>query len=284
MKAVLNARSLSVFALALFAFTASADSFALYGATSSGHGELYVLNPATGGASTDVGPINAGATNYSITGLAFDPTTNTLYGSTGAVSGASLLTIDPNTADATVVGNFNAGAGNTMTDLAFDSSGNLYGISATGGANLYSIDKTTGAATIVGVSGVSFTEGGGLAVSSGGAFYGTPVPGDYGTYDPNTGVYVNITTPDTPVGGSYGALTFAGSILFGDNLAPGPGGGRVTHLVTIDPTTGAVTDIGPSITKMDAIAAIVPEPGPLTLFAAAGMICLSRKRNRRIQN
>ncbi len=284
MKAVLKARSFAVFALAIFAFTANADSFALYGATSSGAGELYVLDPATGAASKDVGPINAGATNYAVTGLAFDPTTNTLYGSTGGVSGTSLLTIDPNTAATTVVGNFNIGAGNTMTDLAFDHSGNLYGISSSGGANLYTIDKTTGAATIVGASGLSFTEGGGLAISSGGVFYATPVPADYGTYDPNTGAYVNITNPSKPAGGgSYAALTFAGSILFGDNLLPGSGG-RTTHLVTIDPTTGTVTDIGSSITKMDAIAAIVPEPSTLTLFAAAGLICLSRKRNRRIQN
>jgi hypothetical protein len=52
-----------------------------------------------------------------------------------------------------------------------------------GGANLYSIDASTGQATEIGSSGVSFTQGGGLAISRGGIFYGTPIPGEYGTYD-----------------------------------------------------------------------------------------------------
>jgi hypothetical protein len=261
-----------------------ANASILYGATSSGHGELYILNPATGGALTDVGPLNDGAaTNYSVTGLAFDPNTGLLYGSTGAVTGTKLLTINPATATVTVVGSYNAGTA-SMTDLAFDSSGNLFGISSSGGANLYSINKITGQATVVGPSGVGFTEGGGLAISSTGVYYGSPIPADYGTYDSITGAYTNIATPASPVGagGSYAALAFDGSTLYGDNLKPGTGGGA-THLVTIDPTTGTVTDIGPSITHLDALAVAVPEPGAMTLLAGSAVISLltttRRKRN-----
>jgi hypothetical protein len=258
-----------------------AEAQSLYGATSSGHGELYILNPATGGVLQDVGALNdAGAVNYSVSGLAFNPVTGVLYGSTGGVSGHNLLRINPANGQVTVVGSFNAGTA-TMTDLAFDSSGHLYGISSSGGANLYSINPVTGQATLIGSSGVSFTEGGGLAISSGGVFYGAPIPGEYGTYNPTTGAYTHITAPATPAGGgSYAALAFNGSTLYGDNLIAGASGGA-THLVTINPTTGAVTDIGPSVTHLDAIAFSVPEPGSIALFSAGGLLALIAARRRK---
>ena len=214
-----------------------------------------------------------------MTGLAFDPITGVLYGSTGGVSGTKLLTINPATASVSVVGSFNAGSA-TMTDLAFDQSGNLFGISSSGGAKLYSINKGTGQATLIGASGVSFTEGGGLAISSGGVFYGAPIPGDYGTYNSTTGAYTNIATPASPVGsgGSYAALAFDGRTLYGDNLKPGSGGGA-THLVTIDPTTGNVTDIGASVTHLDAIAFQVPEPSSI-LLASICLVASMRFRGR----
>jgi hypothetical protein len=133
---------------------------------------------------------------------------------------------------------------------------------------------------LVGASGLSFTEGGGLAISSGGIFYGAPIPGEYGSYNSTTGAYTHIAAPATPVGTgtSYAALAFDGSTLYGDNLKAGTGGGA-THLVTIDPTTGIVTDIGASVTHLDAIAVQnIPEPGTLALLAGAGLIGLSRKR------
>jgi len=260
-----------------------AEAQTLFGATSSGHGELYTLNPATGGVSQDIGPLNdASAVNYSVSGLAFDPITGVLYGSTGAVSGNSLLTINPTTGLVTVIGSFGGTA--TMTDLAFDSSGNLYGISSSGGANLYSINLASGLATKVGSSGLSFTEGGGLAISSGGICYGAPIPGEFGTYDLTTGAYTHIASPATPVGAgtSYAGLAFDGSTLYGDNLAAGSGGG-VTHLVMIDPTTGNVTDIGPSVTHLDAIAFSlepIPEPGTIGLFSVGGLVTLLVARRK----
>jgi hypothetical protein len=268
-------------ALGTLGLTATrADAQTLYGATSSGHGELYTLNPATGGVIQDIGALNdAAAINYSVSGLAFNPITGVLYGATGGVSGHSLLMINPVNGLVTVVGSFNAGTA-TMTDLAFDSSGKLYGISSSGGANLYTINTATGQATLIGNSGAAFTEGGGLAIS-GGVFYGAPMPGEYGTYNPITGVYTHIATPATPAGGgSYAALAFNGSTLYGDNLIAGAAGGA-THLVTIDPTTGTVTDIGLSVTHLDAIAfSIVPEPGAIALFSAGGLIALIARRKK----
>lgn len=270
-------------ALGILGFAATqAGAQSLFGATSSGSGELYILNPATGGVLQNIGPLDdASAVNYSVTGMAFDPITGVLYGSTGGASGHSLLTINPTTGLVNVVGSFGAGTA-TMTDLSFDSSGNLYGISSSGGANLYTINLTSGQATMVGSSGISFTEGGGLAISSSGVCYGAPIPGEYGTYNLTTGAYTHIATPATPVGAgsSYGALAFFGSTLYGDNLAAGSGGGA-THLVTIDPTTGVVTDIGPSVTHLDALAVgVVPEPGTVALFSAGGLMALFAIRRK----
>ncbi len=217
---------------------------------------------ASGGVLEDVGPLNdSGAVNYSVTGLAFNPVTGVLYGATGGVSGHNLLTINPTNALVTVVGSFNI-ASATMTDLAFDSAGNLYGISSSGGANLYSINIATGQATEIGSSGLSFTQGGGLAISSGGIFYAAPIPGEYGTYDPTTGAYTHIAAPATPAGAgsSYAALAFNGSTLYGDDLVAG--GTGATHLVTIDPPTGNVTDIGASVAHLDAIAFVPFVPLP----------------------
>jgi hypothetical protein len=259
-----------------------ADAQSLYGATSSGHGELYILNPATGAIATDIGALNdALAANYSVSGLAFDPMNGVLYGSTGGASGTKLLTINPANAAVTVVGSFGAGTA-TMTDLAFDSSGHLFGISSSGGANLYTINLSTGAATEVGVAGTGFTQGGGLAISSAGIFYGAPIPGDYGTYDPVTGLYSNIATPASPAGagGGYAALAFSGATLYGDDLLAGTGGGA-SHLVTIDPTTGTVTDIGASVTHLDAIAfQATPEPGTLGLLGVGALALFARQRRK----
>jgi hypothetical protein len=82
-------------------------------------------------------------------------------------------------------------------------------------------------------------------------------------------------------GAGYAALAFDGGTLYGDNLVPGNGaGGGTTHLVTIDPTTGIVSDIGPSVTRLDALAVAVPEPGAMTLLVGSGVISLLTRRRR----
>ena len=167
-----------------------------------------------------------------------------------------------------------------MADLAFDASGNLYGIGSIGGPQLYSINTTTGQATVIGNSGLPSTSGGGLAISDGGVFYGTPTASRYGTYDSTTGVYTNITNPVKPGGGgAYAALEFgAGGVLYGLNSAPGSP--PPTFLVSIDPPTGSVTNLGQSIDAIDAIAWI-PEPGTMTLLVGSVFILLLGERRRR---
>ena len=58
-------------------------------------------------------------------------------------AGGQLGTVDTNTGTATVIGSM----GHTMFDIAFDNSGNLYGITSN---QLFSIDTTTAAATLIG--------------------------------------------------------------------------------------------------------------------------------------
>ncbi|MEO6183744.1 MAG: Calx-beta domain-containing protein, partial [Verrucomicrobiota bacterium] len=245
------------FALAALALTSSANALVFYGSTAAGGpGELYILDPATGAVVQDIGPLNDSvSTNYGITGLAFHPFTGVLYGSTAGNDTNTyrkLVTINTNTALITVIGSYNAG-NSTMGDIAFDSSGNLYGVSTSGGARLHSINIGTGQATLIGSSGVTFTEGGGLAISSTGVFFSTPTSGRFGTYNPVSGAYTQIVAPTRPVGGAYAALAFDGATLYGLNLGPSTSG-YLTHIVTFDTSTGAVTDLASSVVKLDAIA------------------------------
>ncbi|MGZ4973355.1 MAG: DUF6923 family protein [Limisphaerales bacterium] len=255
-------------ALCLCAFEPHSQASTLYGSTSAGGvGELWIIDAATGNAVQDVGPLNdSSSANYAVTGLAFHPTTGVLYGSTGGKTGTLLLTINPTNALVTVVGSY--GTAGTMADLAFDPSGHLYGISASGGANLYTINTATGTATKVGPSGVSFTEGGGLAISPAGVFFASPTHTQFGTYDPTTGVYSNITNPFKPAGAtaSYAAMAFDGNTLYGMDL------GTPTHLVIFD-AAGNVTDIGPSVLNIDGIA-FTPKPS-LNIQNATNSVALT---------
>jgi len=279
-------------ALVALSLAAQAEASTLYASTAAGAaGELFIINKATGAVIQDVGPLNdvAGG-NYSVTGLAFHPTTGVLYGSTGnsgaANTQARLLIINPATAAVTVVGSFNAGPTNssgtptTMADIDFDSAGNLYGVASIGGPNLYSINTATAQATLVGPNTVSTsTTGGGLAISSGGVFYGTPTSSRFGTYNSATGAFTNISNPAKPVGGGYGALAYDGSVLYGLNV--GSGSPPPTHIVTIDPASGTVTDIAASANSLDAIAFRVPEPTALALLMAPLTALLKRIRRRK---
>jgi hypothetical protein len=290
-------------ALGTLAFAAPAEAQVLYGSTASGGaGELFILNPANGAMVTDVGPLHdSGGTNYAITGLAFNPVTGVLYGSTAntvVATSARLVTINPATAVVTVIGPYNAGptganshgqtVGATMGDLAFDAAGNLFGIGTIGGPTLYSVNTATGQATAVGPSGLSGgTAGGGLAISPAGVLFGSPnsftaTGAEFGTYNRATGAYTQIANITTPAGAGtgYAGFAFLGNVLYGDDL------GSPAHLVTINTTTGAVTDLGASVTGLDAIAfgvTPVPEPGTVALLlgpAALGLLTAVRRRKQ----
>jgi hypothetical protein len=266
---------------------ANADAATLYAASAAGSaGELYTLNPANGALVQDIGPLkDVSNVNYPVTGLAFNPLTGVLYGSTGnspVATAARLVSINPATGLVTPIGSFNAGPVNgtgvpaTMADIAFDPAGNLYGVASIGGPQLYSINQATGQATVIGSTGLTSTSGGGLAISPGSTFFGTPTSSRFGTYNSTTGAFTNIVAPTLPIGGAYASLAFDGATLYGMDL--GSTASTPTHLVTFDTSTGAVTDLGAGVGFIDAIAFAVPEPGSMSLCAAAAAGLLVRRR------
>jgi hypothetical protein len=278
-----------------------ADASILFGATAGAHGELYILDPATGGALRDVGPLNdAAGRNYPLTGLAVHPTTGALFGSThdsptaDPATVSRLVSINAVTAEVTVIGEFNvgnAGTPATMADLAFAPVGILLGIPSVGTRQIYSVNIHTGTAgRFLEPPGPPTTiEGGGLASIDLG-HYLTPTADELSHWHlvpggPGPGFHFdtvgNLAKPAD--GGYYGALDFDGDVLYGLNV--GPGSPPQTHLVTINRATAAVTDLGRSVDSLEAIAfrpdhLPIPEPRSWLLTALACAVVLSAARCR----
>ena len=216
---------------------------------------LYILDARNGALICTIGPIG-----FSVTGLAAHPTNGTLFGSTGnaaPVSPGSLITINKMTGAGTLVGSFGF-QGKTMTDLTFTSDGTLYGwLAGPGGAgeDLYTINQATGAATKVGTSGVSGTFGGGLAANAANTIF-LAASGDNGalrTVNRTTGAVTTVATLGRTSGDAISAMKFnAAGVLHAVDLAGGTT--RRATLVTINTTTGAITELGPTVDRLDAIA------------------------------
>jgi autotransporter-associated beta strand protein len=136
-------------------------------------GELQEFNPATGAEISSVDVMFNGNSISRGNGMATDPTSNTLFAVISPINSSSpreLVTIDPATGIATSVGNL----GGKLSGLAFDNSGQLYGVSGSSSHtdfSLYSIDKTNAEISFVQKI---FDEGGGIAIgfdSNSGDFY-----------------------------------------------------------------------------------------------------------------
>jgi hypothetical protein len=82
-------------------------------------------------------------------GLAYDPTTETLYG----CGTSELYIINQETADATTIGSFGISSG-LMIGIACDMDGKIYGEDL-GTDSLYEIDSSTGVATLIGPLGIN---------------------------------------------------------------------------------------------------------------------------------
>ena len=239
--------------------TASADL--LYGADGAGNrpSNLLILDPSSGTVLRTVGPIGFG-----VTGLAIDPTTGTLYGTTGrandpgtAPNPGSLITINRSTGQGTLVGDLVPPESDRSpaADITFTPDGTLYGWLEPNDDDLVRIDKATGLATIVGDSGLS-TYGSGLASNAAGVLYfaGDGLQGPLWTVDRNTGLPTQVATltgPDPDPGISALAFNSAGK-LYG-STTPSDSATLGSTLISIDPTSGALTTIGPAIDRLDAL-------------------------------
>ncbi|MFN2395795.1 MAG: carboxypeptidase regulatory-like domain-containing protein [Bacteroidales bacterium] len=108
------------------------------------NGSLHTVDPATGDYTL------VGATGYSLTGLAYDQNSGTMYASGFDGTNSQLYTVDLNTGAATLVGQISTGI---VIGIAADADGNMYGINLDD--NLYTIDANTGTGTVVGPLGVT---------------------------------------------------------------------------------------------------------------------------------
>jgi hypothetical protein len=250
---------------------------------------LYTLDPLTGAKLSTVGPIG-----FAVASLAFNPLTGVLYGDTPAHGSSTrqLITINPNTGAGMLIGPL----GVAVDGLAFDHDGTLFGWSGrVSGSSLYKINVTTGAATKVGTAGITDI-GAALAIDAVGTMFlaAAGASGALRTVDKPTGTVSTVSTlTGAPIpSGAIKSLAFSTvGTLYGVNLAEG-GPGKAgapgnTFLVTINPSTGAVTSLGPSLPGLDAIAiqlSVVPEPSVLTLSVGAGAFafcaCWQRQRGR----
>jgi hypothetical protein len=241
----------------------------------SGPATLYTINP-TNGAATPIGAIGA----ERVGSLDFCPN-GVLYG-VGSVAGtADLLTINTATGAGTVVGSLGLG-NDAFQDIACrPSDGKLYGYD---GGNIYTINTATGAATLVGSVGDSFPDGNALAFSSANVLYKAD-QNSLWTINQSTGAGTVLVALTYPISRSRAngmkfdpaSGTLYASVVSGDSEV-----GLVNYFATINIATGVVTEIGPTVAGLDAIAipapaarAAIPALSPAALALLLGSLLLS---------
>ena len=262
-----------LFATAVLALSASpAFATSVLYASCAGN-TLCIVSPVDGSLVSTVGSTGLTA---SVTGLAFDPQTGTLYGSvsplTGPTGGGSLYSFDLVTGVATLVGPF--GTGIRIPDIAFNAAGTLFGSSRSSGL-VYTIDLSTGAESVFASIGAADTGGNGIELDASGVIQWTRST-TLNAIDGTSGLLLG-TLPLTPVVApayTLSALTLdpeTGTMFALTHMVVG-----VATLVTLDTSTGVVTTVGPSAGR-DAIAFQVPEP-TVSVLAVIAAICLIAAR------
>jgi uncharacterized repeat protein (TIGR01451 family) len=249
---------LSAVMLVAFASPSAASVSTLYAATGSGCSlsDLYTFDPSNGAVLTGPTPITIGGQQaQSVTGLAIDPTTGTLYGFMNdnvvgdgvcpARGNGTLLTINRTTGVATTVGSLGL-AQIQSPDMSFDPFGNLYAWAendSSGGVDtLYSLNKSTGTSTRIGpLCDDCPTYQTGLGIDSKGRMYlkwGNDVDGTLQRVNQFNGAVFNDVDLDSV--NTHNMLAFGP----GDVLYTGSRGGSGFTLRTLNPTTGAFTTVG----------------------------------------
>lgn len=230
--------------------------------------DLYTVDPVTG-LMTSVGPIG-----FAVTGLAFDPTTGILYGSTSrqsALHPQALITIDPTTGAGTLVADYDLNT--TASDLAFDAAGQLWGWDANFARQVMKIDKVTGVLTQLTTGSLDIA--GGLDFDAGGVLW--HIGGSRGesrTVDTTTGVPTTVATLSDPTQLQAGKFDQAGVFWGAQQFSS-----SVSKLVTVDPNTGTVAVVSTfSIGKVDALAwsSAPAPPGGCSLTVAPTTLTIPR--------
>ena len=215
-------------------------------------GNLYTINLANGTA-TLVGPIKLQGKSVGVTGMAAHPTSGILYGITSEQSPnypRSLITIDPSTAIATLVGELPAPG----SDVSFDAKGTLY-IWLPGTSQLGIVDQSNAGVTPIGKPGPPGSPAG-ISVDPQGMVFVT-AKGAGGTLDnvdlQSGALQIGPPLTGAPFATQINSMSFSPSGLL---LAVNSNGGSPaeTRLVTINTATGAVATIGALPDDTDALA------------------------------
>lgn len=234
-------------------------------------GNLLILNQANGTVTSTVGPIG-----FALTGLAVHPVTGVMYGSTARLdptAPGALIQVNKATGQGTLIGSFNV-PDHTMADLTFGPDGTLYGWAEASLDDLHTINLATGQATRVGESGVGFnTRGSGIAANAAAIFLaGDEGAGRFHRVDRTTGVATPVAFLNWRPRGAIAAMSFApNGVLFAAGLPIDSG----PILLTINPATGHVTEIGPTASFLDAIAfdpPSFPAPPPAPVPTLSGLM------------
>jgi hypothetical protein len=215
-------------------------------------GNLYTIDPATGVATLVGGLRTRLAAPLSVTGLADHPKTGVLYGITTESSPnhrRALVTIDPTTAEANVIGRL----GVSGSDVTFDREGRLY-IWLRGTSQIGTVDLETGHATAIGTPGPP-NETGGIAIDPAGRIHlaASGASGTLDVIDPQTGeITRGPTLHGAPFPAGINSLAYSptGTLLAVNTNLGSP---AITVLVSIDTVTGRVTQVAPLPSDTDAL-------------------------------
>jgi len=216
-------------------------------------GNLYTVDPETAATNLVTSLNVSGKTPVGLDGLAIHPRTGVFYGitaPTSAVIPRSLVILDPATGNVTTVGELSE----IGSDIGFDPDGTLY-MWLPNTRQLGTVNLDTGEVTPRGAPIERGAAKGGFAVIGGGKAYvaGTGGAGTLDTVDMETGrITIGPALVGAPVPDLINGLAYSPrGELYGINTSFG----RATqaNLITINPQTGQVANIGALPNDTDAL-------------------------------
>lgn len=215
-------------------------------------GNLYLVDPETASTRLVTSLNVSGKTPVGLDGLAIHPRTGVFYGITAPSSATipkTLVIVDPTNGNVTPVGPL----GQTASDIEFDTSGTLYAwLPET--RQVGTVDLDTGRATPRGKPiQRSANKGGFVLIGPDQAYVATT--GGAGTLDIVDIATGSVTTGPALVGAPFPDLINSLAYNKGTLYAINSNFGRSSqaNLVTIDPHTGKVTNVGALPNDTDAI-------------------------------
>ena len=243
-----------------------------------GESSLYLIDPETG-AATLIGPTGF----YLCRGLDFQPITNVLYAvCSNDLSFEVLITIDVESGQGTEIGPIIANG--FLQDLSFRSDGTLYGYFRAKGSNFLStININTAETDFVGNSGLS-GDGNGIGFDQFNDLFLTDT--DFVTFAPSlyllnqsnglATLVTGLTLPPLDEG-----FTIINSLDLNPETDVMFGSLDIQlleyehYLVTIDASTGLVTNVGETVEGLEAIAFLNPRVSNIPTMSEYGMIVLA---------